>query len=239
MRAAVLPLLVLSCCAIRAQEWRPCKAAELIAKLDSSAAGYKAMPSYQVRSMVSVYRGVSESTPSETAESHVWKIGGKAKAKHMGMISYEDDRTRVTIDPEERWMMVADAEGTLELFGSEYRESVLDAAAIGRSSDATATRYRVRYGPGSDFELIEFQFDKAGWLRRMEAHWGQPVSVHPDLLVSARFTPRVVMEVGLPERITQGQVTVDMSEVIRFENGTPVPSAAYAGYEIIDNRYHR
>ena len=222
-----------------AQTWQTVKPAELMAMLDASAAKYKAYNAYHLTSNLYAYHNSTDPRPAEEAISQVWKDGNKAKAEHMGMVSYQNEDLRVSIDPEERLMMIAEPQDFFGLLGQEYRESVFQAAAITRADLPDGARFRAKFGPGSDYELIEFKFDKAGWLRRMETHWGQPIALAPDNPMTALITPMVVLEMGVPQRIAPGSVVVDPSVAVRIVKGKPVVAQAYTGYELIDNRVHQ
>ena len=231
---------VMLCGAGVAQTWQPVDKNVLMAKLDASAKKFAAMPAYRVNSTISAYQNSSDAQPTERGTSEVWKVGDKAKAQHLGMVSYQNKKLRVSIDPEEKLLMLAEPQDFFSPLGPDYRTSVFEAAiTIGRATSADGERYRAKFPAGGDFEIIEFGFDKAGWLRRVETHWGHQVAVMPDNPMTAMITPKVVLEMAVPQKIAANSVAADPTLVVTIQNGKPVPTAAYQGYTIIDNRVHQ
>lgn len=236
---ALLSVLLWHTLNISAQDWRTVDRSELVTMLDASTEKFKAYPAFEYRSTVLAYTNSSDPEPSERATTVVWKVGDGAKAEHLGMISYQDADLNVTIDPEEEMIVIAEPVDFFAPLGPNYREIVFDAAqSIGQRKDDSGVRYRVRFAHGGDFELIEFAFDKDGWLRRVEAHWGMPVALIPDDILSAKVTPKVVLELGVPKRLIPGIVNVSTTQAVVFANGAPRPAPTYQGYTIIDNRLH-
>ena len=220
-----------------AQEWRTVERAELAASLDASAAKFKDYSAYEFRSTLSAYTNSNDKEPAERTSSVVWKVGSAAKAEHLGVISYQDTKLNVTVDPDEEVIILAEPVDFFAPLGPNYRDVVFAAAiSIGKLADANGVRYRARFAPGADFEIIEFAFDKDGWLRRVEAHWGIPVLLLPDNPLSAKVTPKVVLDLGIPKRLAPGSVNLSPAQAIVFENGTPRPAASFKGFTIIDNR---
>ncbi|MBL7980780.1 MAG: hypothetical protein JNL52_03120 [Flavobacteriales bacterium] len=234
----LLALLLLATSAT-AQEWRTVDRAELATSLDASAAKFKAYPAFEFRSTIMAYTNSTDREPAERTSTVVWKMGDGAKAEHLGVISYQNSELNVTVDPEEQVIMVAEPVDFFAPLGTNYRDIVFEAAiSIGKVTDATGVRYRARFAAGADFEIIEFAFDKEGWLRRVEAHWGRPVALIADNPLSAHVTPKVVLELGLPKRLAPGAVNVSPAQAVVVHNGTLQPAAAYQGYTLIDNRLH-
>lgn len=220
-----------------AQSWAPATADELLSRLDASAAKYNAMEHYEARAALLVYANPGDKEPSERGESRVWKLGGKAKAEHLGMVSYQNEKLRVTIDPDDRIMVLAEPEEYLGLMGIEERRALLGLAqSIERRTDDLGDRFRARFPAGSEYEVVLFTFDKNGWLRRLETHWGHAVPLIPDNPLTATITPRVVMELEPPRRVAPTAVKADPSEAVAFVNGQPRPTPAFEGFTVIDNR---
>lgn len=220
-----------------AQEWRTVDHTELIQKLDASAAKVTAMDRYVFRSTLMAFRTGGDAQPMEASSSTVWKDGKRVKAEHMGFISYQDEQVRVTVDTEDRVMILAEPEGFFDLLDASYRASVFEAAAIGKREGATGVTYRARYGPGSDFTLIEFQFDRTGWLAKLTVHWGQAVSALPDQPMADVFTPVVVLEMAPPQPLAAGSVRLEVSEAVAITASGVVPAQRFAGYTVVDNRW--
>jgi hypothetical protein len=235
---SLLALLLLATSAT-AQEWRTVDRTELAASLDASAAKFKAYPAFEFRSTIMAFTNSTDREPAERTSTVVWKTGDGAKAEHLGVISYQNAKLNVTVDPEEGVIILAEPVDFFAPLGSNYRDVVFAAAiGIGKLSDGNGTRYRARFAPGADFEIIEFAFDKDGWLRKVEAHWGKPVLLLPDNPLSAKVMPKVVLDLGIPKRLAPGSVDLSMTQAIVFENGAPRPAPAFKGYTLIDNRLH-
>lgn len=220
-----------------AQEWRTVAHTELLAKLDASAAKVTALDRYVFRSSLMAYRSERDVQPMETTTSVVWKDGDRVKAEHMGFVSYQDKKLRVTVDQEDRVLIVAEPQGAFDLLDASYRASVFEAAAIGKREGAGGVTYRARYGPGSDFTLLEFQFDRTGWLSKLTVHWGHAVSALPEQPMTDVFTPVVVLEMALPQPFPSGSVRLDVGEAVLLTAGALQPAQRYAGYTVIDNRW--
>jgi hypothetical protein len=210
---------------------------ELAERLDRSAALFQAEDNYRVRTTIMAYRNTGDATPQETEVSTVWKMGAMAKAEHMGLVSYQNERLRVTVVPEERVLMVAEPQSFFDVLGKDYKLVVFSGAErIERWPKDGRDHYRAYFRQGSDHEQLEFAFDDAGWLRRLECWWGYTVPLDPDNALSARVTPKVVMEMERPVRLKPGEVNADPALAVVVRGHELVPTAAYSGYEIVDNR---
>ena len=233
--AALLCLIQLQ--PLSAQDWKPASADELLSRLDASAAKYKGMEHYEARTTLLVYARAGDAQPSERGESRVWKVGTRAKADHLGMISYQNEKVRVTIDKDDRVMVLAEPEEYVGLMGLEERRAILGMASdIHVHAGVDGVHYRVRFPKGSEYDEVLFAFDPSGWLRRMETQWGNAVPLIPDNPLTDVILPRVVMELEPPRRIDPANVKADPSEAVAFVNGKPQPTAAYRDFMVIDNR---
>lgn len=222
-----------------AQQWRTVPKEELMAQLDASTARYETLRDYEVRHELLAYTNSTDEQASERQSSVIWKVGKSAKAEHLGMISYQDERLSVTVDPDDETMVIAEPMEFFAPLGPDYRHVVLDAAmTIGKADDASGSRYRVRLAPGGDFEILEFAFDAQGWLRRVESHWGHAFAVEPDNPLSLMITPKVVLELGVPKRMAPGAMRIGVDEAVLIGRDGPVAAKRYAGYTVIDNRLH-
>lgn len=222
-----------------AQTWHTADKAELSARLNASATRTRSMAAYELRAELLAYRNATDAEPSERASSVVWNTGNSTKAEHLGLVSYQDRKVCVTIDPEEQMIVLAEPGDFFGPMGASYRDTVFTTArSITRSADENGMRYRVRFASGTDLSLIEFAFDKDGWLRRVETHWGNAVPVLPDNPLTDLVTPKVVLVMDAPRPLASNRVRTSPAEAIAFVNGQPVPKKPYAGYTIIDNRLH-
>lgn len=237
MRALVAIAIAAIGLPARAQGWQPATHEELLARLDASAARYRAMENYEARSTLLVFARANHAEPSERGESRVWKVGGRAKAEHLGIISYQDERLRVTIDPEEEVIVLAEPEEFVGLGGIEERREMLRmAVAIDKRPHERGEAYRMTLPKGSEYKEVLFFFDGTGWLRRMETLWADPVALIPDNPLSETILPRVVMELDPPRPINPSTIKASPSEAITFRNGNPTPVGRFAAYRVIDNR---
>ena len=235
-RFITLPVLLLAA-AIAAQDRVPVDKSELLAKLDACGIKFKELGSYTMHSTLQAYTNATDPTPTEEATSTVWYSGKSMKAEHLGVISYQNERVCVTIDPEEQMVVLGEPGNSLGDLSATYREEVFGhAASIDRAEVAGLVHYRARFAKGSDFVLIEYAFDKAGWLRRVETHWGVPVALAPDVHMSATVLPKVVIVMDAPVRIAPGSVKTTPDEAVAFEGRTAVLRKPYAHYTLIDNR---
>jgi hypothetical protein len=220
-----------------AQAWTSATSTELVARLDRSAAQFNAMDHFRLQSTIMAFRNTTDDAPQETETSTVWKMGDKAKAEHMGLVSYQNTQVRVTVIPEDRVLMVAEPQSFFDVLGKDYKMLVLSSAkSIDKREQDGSSRYRVRFAKGSDYELIEFTFDEGAWLRRVECWWGNSIALEPDNPLTALVTPKVVLEMERPVRLTSTAIAVDPSLAIVRQGNELVPTPAYAGYEIVDNR---
>lgn len=238
-RSIILVVALVLMQAATAQQWRTVPKEELMTHLDASTARIKSMRDYEVRHELLAYTNANDAQPAERSSSVIQKVGDAAKAEHLGMISYQDEHLSVTVMPDEETIVIAEPLDFFAPLGPDYRQVVFDAAAsIGKAEDTSGSRYRVRFAPGGDFEIIEFAFDAQGWLRRVESHWGHAIAVEPDNPLSLMITPKVVLELGVPKRLAPGTVRVSVDEAVLISRDGPVASKAYAGYTVIDNRLH-
>lgn len=237
MRTAVALLYLLLLQPLAAQEWTTSSVDVLLTRLEESAEKYKALDHYEARATLMVFSRATDKLPSERGSSHVWKVGQKAKAEHLGMVSFQNDVLRVTIDPEDRIMVLGEPEEYVGLMGVAERRALLGmATGIHSLTELEGISYKVRFPKGSEYDHVVFFFDMSGWLRRMETQWGREVPLVPDNPLTGVILPKVVMELEPPRRIAPTSVKADPSEAVAFVDGQPIPTAAYKGFTVIDNR---
>lgn len=238
MRAALTLLTLALHVTLVAQGWETATPQELSDRLDRSAAQFLAMESYRVRTQIMAFRNATDPEPQETETSTVWTNGDLVKAEHMGLVSYQDKDLRVTIVPEERVLVVAEPQNFFDVLGEGYRMEVFKAAQLTKRTNAGILTYQAQFAKGSDYERIDFVFDEAGWLRRLECWWGRSVAVAPDQPLTAMITPKVVLSMERPISFDTRQVDLRLTQAIERDGNSLSPAMAYKGFELVDNRLH-
>lgn len=220
------------------QTWIPVEGKELSGRLAESRARSDAMGRYKQEAELLAYRDQRDREPSERATTVMWRAGQRIKAEHLGVITVQDAEVRVILDPEEGVIILGDPRQDLEHFlDDSYRDQVLAAAvSIGRAQGADGNvRYRVKFPSGGEMDIVEFVFDRKGWLRTVDTWLARPVVLDPDNPLSAVVRPRVVLNVGVPEPLDKGHIVPAPSSVVSLV-GQVRGLGEWKDMEIIDNR---
>lgn len=234
--ASCLLALVLAT-GVEAQSWEPAGIADIVQRVQANQRKYEALPAFKLSAVVLAYQNAGDAVPNDRGTSTVWKSGKRSRSEHLGMITYQDERLRVLIDPEERMIYLSEPFEVMELMGPSFREDVLaTASAIGRSEQADGTHFRLKFPAPAEYDVVEVLFDKQGWLRRIDTYWARPVPLDPGDPRSPLLHPKVVVELAVPQPVDPASVQADPATVVAIRPQGPVALGAWKEYQVFDTR---
>lgn len=222
-----------------AQAWVPCPAQEVLEHAEANGKAYAALPVYEMRVELASYRSSTDVAPFDRAESLLQKAGDRSRVDHMGIITVQDGRLRVTVDTTEHVILVAKADDIMDVIGADHAHLIIEqAAAVTKKAIAAGVTYKVMFRPGAYYDRVEITYDKDGILARADLFWRIAIQEDPDDPRSPAYTPRVTMLFGRPRAIAEAAITkrLDLSAYIVMKNGRPIAAPGWTGYEVIDTR---
>lgn len=223
--------------AIVAQEWKSASIDQLKADFRASDAKYEGLTNMRMRTRIDAYLAATDREPHQRSTSILWRKGDQYRTDYMGVSSYQDKRIRVTVDEEHRLILLSAPDDPLAVARGGLRDSLFSHAShIGRATLPDGTHYRLMFGGLLGFEAIEVVFDHKGWMRRIEMLWAYEVDLRYRDPASPRVRPKVVMELGIPERIDPASVDTDPLSVVDLRNDGIVARGRWLGYSVFDTR---
>lgn len=236
-RIVLMVMLQASITNMVAQEWRSASIEQLRAAIGASGAKFGDLTHMRMRMRIDAYLTATDLEPHQRSTSTLWRKGDQYRTDYMGVSSYQDKRIRVTVDTEQRSILLGTPSDPLMAARGALQDSVLSRAThIGRATLPDGTHYRLMFGGVLGFEAIEVVFDPGGWMRRIEMLWATEVDLRYRDPSSPRVRPKVVMEMEVPERIDPGSVDTDPLSVVDVRSDGVVARGRWQGYSVFDTR---
>jgi|GEM_PF-6625934 len=219
------------------QTW-PAVATQVVADAYYAAvAKYVDQRQYHMGVQVASYRDHSDKEPHDVLACDIRRAGDLYRADHFGRISYQDQRMRVMVVPEQRTVVLGAGQEAFEMIGAEIRKEMFTGAKKAtRYNDPGELRYRLFLSKAYKWEYMEFVFDTKGWMRQLTLVLAEPMAVDPGNPLSAITRPRVVFSFDTPRPLDLPTDDLSWSNVLALRGDTAQAIGPCAGYEVIDTR---
>ncbi|MFT3884719.1 MAG: hypothetical protein QM724_04605 [Flavobacteriales bacterium] len=235
-RSLLFALLFAAGGAALAQHWSPVDTSTLMAAVTRNQQLYERSDSYMLSGTAYAFRDLRDAAAQEQQRFTVWRSAQGYRAEHFGFTTIQDGRMRVLIDPEQRIIYVSEPTDLLSMVDVDLRREVFQAAtALEQCVQPDGIHFRLSFPPGTNYASLELVFDGKGWLRRMVTCWGHPVLVDPEDPRSPQVTPKMVMELGVPQPV-RAPIDTDPGQVVAFAAEGARAKGMWQGYQVIDTR---
>jgi|GEM_PF-5500564 len=219
-----------------APSWVVTDTIELGRYLHAYEAKLGALNDYVLRSTISSYHNTTDAMPAEVERTTLWKMGDRMRSEAFGVITVQDNTLRVTVDAEERMIMLSVPEGSLSMADAGTRTIMfLAAQQVRKTTDPLGVRFQLTFPKAATYSTLELVFDKQGWLRSMTTCWARPIIVEPGNPLSDQVLPKVRVDLTEPGPIGQ-KVELDIAKLVDRKAAQLRGVGAYADFEVYDTR---
>lgn len=220
-----------------AQGWTPCSISKFRKDKAVCDSMYAAKANYRLTMTMASYRSITDPLPHDQGQAVIVRSGKTYRSEQLGIITVQNETMRVTVDKEDRLIVISKPSALDELFVTQFSTKVIEGlATVSYRLVAGMTEYKLVFGAGAIYDHMIVRYDVNGWLRSTETHWRRPIAEYPDDPQSKSYTPKLVMTYDVPLAHNTVSAEMDPNTYVSQRNGEHVGVGPFASFEVFDGR---